>query len=52
MAIGNVKLIQECFPKHLRIETARMKEDRIREEKDKEKSAYGKKYSRYEKKKV
>ena len=25
MTIGNVELMHECFPKHLRMETARMK---------------------------
>ena len=25
MAIGNVELINECFPKHSRMETGRMK---------------------------
>ena len=28
MAIGNVELMHECFPKHSRIETARMKLDK------------------------
>ena len=27
MAIGNGELIQECFPKHSRMGTARMKQD-------------------------
>ena len=27
MAIGNGELMQECFPKHLRMGTARMKKD-------------------------
>ena len=31
MTIGN-ELMHECFPKHLRMETARMKQDRDREE--------------------
>ena len=28
MARGNVELVQECLPKHLRLGTARMKEDK------------------------
>ena len=32
MTIGNEELMQECFPKHLRTGTARMKQDREREE--------------------
>ena len=35
MTIGNDELMYECFPKHLRMGTARMKYDREREE-DKE----------------
>ena len=27
MAIGNVKLLHECFPKHLRMGTARIEYD-------------------------
>ena len=30
---GNEELMQECFPKHLRMGTARMKYDREREDK-------------------
>ena len=33
MTIGNEELMQECFPKHLRMGTARMKLDRQREDK-------------------
>ena len=33
MTIGNKKLMHECFPKHLRMGTARMKLDREREDK-------------------
>ena len=29
MAIGNEELIQECFPKHSRKGTARMKQDKV-----------------------
>ena len=32
MTIGNEELMQKCFPKHLRMGTARMKNDREREE--------------------
>ena len=32
MAIGNEELMLECFPKHLRMGTAKMKEDRERED--------------------
>ena len=32
MTIGNEELMHECFPKHLRMETARMKQDRENEE--------------------
>ena len=32
MAIGNLELMHECFPKHLRMGTARMKYDRERDE--------------------
>ena len=32
MIIGNEELMQECFPKHLRMRTARMKYDRERED--------------------
>ena len=32
MNIGNEELMQECFPKHLHMGTARMKYDREREE--------------------
>ena len=33
MAIGNVELMQECFPKHFRMGTAWMKEDKETEDK-------------------
>ena len=33
MAIGNVELINDCFPKHSRIGTARLKYDKETEEK-------------------
>ena len=32
MTIGNEELMHECFPKHLRMRTTRMKYDRKREE--------------------
>ena len=32
MTIGNEELVHECFPKHLRMGTARMIKDREREE--------------------
>ena len=32
MTIGNEELLHECFPKHLRMGTARMKDDREQEE--------------------
>ena len=32
MAIGNVELMHECFPKHLRMGTVRMKYDKETEE--------------------
>ena len=28
MAIGNVELVRECFPKHSRMGTARLKQDK------------------------
>ena len=37
MAVENGELMQECFHKHLRMGTARMKEDKETEEEDKEK---------------
>ena len=40
MTIGNEELMQECFPEHLRMGTARMKQDREREE---EMTEHGKK---------
>ena len=45
MTIGNVELMHEYFPKHSRIETARMKEDKETEEEGKQKSEYGQKQS-------
>ena len=33
LAIGNVEFMQDCFPKHTRMETARMKEDKEKREK-------------------
>ena len=35
MAIGNGELLHECFPKHLRMGTARMKQDKETEEEGK-----------------
>ena len=35
MAIGNGKLVQECFPKHSRIGTARIKQDKETDEESK-----------------
>ena len=32
MTIGNEELMHECFPKHLRMGTARLKYDRERED--------------------
>ena len=32
MAIGNGELMHECFPKHLRMGTARMKQDKETDE--------------------
>ena len=32
MAIGNEELMHECFPKHLHMGTARMKQDKERDE--------------------
>ena len=32
MAIGNGELMHECFPKHLRMGTSRMKEDKETDE--------------------
>ena len=32
MTVENVELMHECFPKHLRMGTARMKEDKDTEE--------------------
>ena len=43
MAMGNGELMHECFPKHSRIGTARMKEDKKRAE---ERREYGKKVQR------
>ena len=37
MAIENGELMHECFPKHLRMGTARMNEDKETEEDDKQK---------------
>ena len=34
MAIGNGELVQECFPKHSRMGTARMKQDKETDEDD------------------
>ena len=50
MAIGNGKLMHECFPKHMSMGTARMKEDGDRSRKA-EKNNYGKKKSGIEIKK-
>ena len=44
MAIRNGELMHECFPKHSRMGTARMKEDNETEER----REYGKKYSGHE----
>ena len=38
MAIGNVELTHECFPKHSRMGTARMKLDKETDEEDKKRS--------------
>ena len=35
MAIGNVELMQECFPKHMRMGTTRMKYDKETDEEGK-----------------
>ena len=35
MDFKNMDLMHECFPKHLRLGTARMKEDKQTEEEDK-----------------
>ena len=42
MAIKNVELMQECFPKHLSMGTARMKQGREAEEKGRKKIVNGK----------
>ena len=47
MAIENEELMHECSPEHLRMGTARWKEDKETEEEGKNKS--GKKYSGHEK---
>ena len=47
MAIGNGELMHECFTKHSRMGTARLKEDNGTDEKDKK---YGKKKGRHERK--
>ena len=39
MAIGNVELVQECFPEHSRMATARMKQDKETDEGGKKKGA-------------
>ena len=38
MAIGNGELMQECFPKHLRMGTTRMKYDKETDEEGKKRS--------------
>ena len=43
MAVKKVKLMQECFPKHLRMGTSRMKENKETEEESKQKRENGKK---------
>ena len=35
MAIGNGELMHECFPKHSRMGTARMKKDKVTDEEGK-----------------
>ena len=37
MAIGNGELMYECFPKHLRMRTARLKQDNETDEEGKKK---------------
>ena len=49
MAIGNGELVHECFPKHSRMGTARMKYDKETDEDGKEKRReYGKMQSGHE----
>ena len=50
MAIGNGKLMQECFLKHSRMGTARMKSDKETEEEGKKRRENGKKQRGYERK--
>ena len=39
MAIGNEELMHECFPKHTRVGTARMKKDKETDEEGKKRDA-------------
>ena len=53
MAKGNVDLLHRCSPEHLRMGTARLKNDKETEEKGNQKKCEtGKKYSEHENKDV
>ena len=52
MAIGNRELIQECFPKHSRMGTARMKEDNETDEEGKKRGVSMEKVKRERTKEV
>ena len=49
--IGNGELMQEYFPKHSRMETARMKQDKDTDEDTEVRREYGKKQRGHERKK-
>ena len=51
MVIGNGELMQECFPKHSRMGTARMKEDNETDEADKKRGVSMEKVKRHERNK-
>ena len=50
MAIGNVELVHECFPKNLSMGPERIKKDKETDEREKERHKYGQKQSEHEKK--
>ena len=52
MAIGNMELMQECFPKHSRMGAARTKYGKETDEEGNKRRENGKKQSRHEKKEV
>ena len=52
MAIGNVELIHECFPKHTRMGTAIMRQDRETDEEGKKRGVIMERIKRERKKEL